>query len=189
MKRFAAVLAAAFLVGACTQGYPARRPAPALPHPSVPEARQAAVPVPASEVDGVLRYYHRVLALKGAELSREYERARQNFEQAPSEAHRLQLAILLSLPGAAFRDDSAAIGLLQPLVKEGPEESTLKPLAQLMQNYMLELRRTDDALQTQSAKLRDEQRRAEALQQKLEALLQMEMNMIEREQAAQPRKR
>ena len=35
----------------------------------------------------------------------------------------------------------------------------------------------------------DEQRRAEALQQKLEALLQMEMKMIEREQAAQPKKR
>lgn len=180
---------AAFLLGACAQGFQARRPAPALPGPSVPEARQAALPAPTGDVDAVLKYYHRVLTLKGAELGREYERARQNFEHAPSEAHRLRLAILLSLPGAAFRDDSAAIGLLQPLVKEGLEESTLKPLAQLMQNYILELRRTEDALQAQSAKLRDEQRRAEALQQKLEALLQMEMKMIEREQAAQPRKR
>jgi hypothetical protein len=50
----------------------------------------------------------------------------------------------------------------------------------------LELRRVDDALLTQSAKLRDEQRRAEALQQKLEALLEMEMKMMEREQSAQP---
>ena len=47
---------------------------------------------------------------------------------------------------------------------------------------LLELRRADEALQQQSARLKEEQRRAEALQQKLEAILDMEMKMIEREQ-------
>jgi hypothetical protein len=179
-----------FLLSACTPEFQTRRPGPSYPGHSVPEvAREAAVPAPVSDVDGVLNYYHRVLALKGPELGREYERARQDFEQIPSEVHRLRLAILLSVPGAAFRDESAAIGLLQSLVKDGSEETPLKSLAELLQNFILEQRRTEDALQAQSAKLRDEQRRAEALQQKLEALLQMEMNMIEREQAAQPRKR
>jgi hypothetical protein len=149
----------------------------------------AAVPPSASEVDGVLKYYQRVISVKGAELNREYEKARQAFELEPSDTHRLQLAILLSMPSTGFRDDSAAIGLLQPLVKERMDEDATKLLALLMQNYMVELRRTEDALQSHSAKLKDEQRRAEALQQKLEALLQMEMNMIEREQAAQPKKR
>ena len=46
----------------------------------------------------------------------------------------------------------------------------------------IELRRNDEALQQQTAKLKEEQRRAEALQQKLDAILDMEMKMIEREQ-------
>jgi len=176
-----AIVLVAVALAACNVVEPRRAPTPA------PEPVQAP-PAPASEVDGVLKYYHRVLSLKGPELNREYERARQEFEREPSDTNRLQLAVLLSMPGAGFRDDSAAIGLLQPL-KERTAEDGLKPLALLMQTYILELRRTEDALQAQSSKLRDEQRRAEALQQKLEALLQMEMKMIEREQAAQPKKR
>ena len=44
-----------------------------------------------------------------------------------------------------------------------------------------ELRRSDEALQQQTGKLKEEQRRTEALQQKLDAILDMEMKMIERE--------
>ena len=138
----------------------------------------------------------------------ELDLTRRSFEKDGSELNRLQLALLLSLPGASFRDDNAAIALLQPFVKDkGREGSTLRPLAILLQSELLELRRTDEALQQQSAKLKEElrrtdetlrrtdealqqqsarlkeeQRRVEALQQKLEAILDMEMKMIEREQ-------
>jgi hypothetical protein len=143
-----------------------------------------------SDVERLLEYHQRAVTLKGPELAREYDRARLAFERDGSDLHRMRLALMLSIPGAAFRDDSAAIGLLQPILKDRRQpESDLRPLAQLLQSYVLELRRTEDALQAQSAKLREEQRRAEALQQKLEALLEMEMKMIEREQSAQPRRR
>ena len=190
MNVLPAALAAAVLISACTTGIAPRRTPPAYPAPPPVEVRESSVQRPSSgELDSVLAYYDRVLALKGGELSREYERTRQSYERDGSDVHRMQLAILLSMPNAGFRDDAAAIGLLQPLVKDRPDESSLRPLALLVQNYILELRRSEDALQAQSSKLRDEQRRAEALQQKLEALLQMEMKMIEREQAAQPKKR
>jgi hypothetical protein len=144
----------------------------------------------ASDVERLLEYHQRAMMLKGPELSREYERVRLEFERDGSDVQRLRLALMLSIPGTVFRDDSAAIGLLQPILKERRQsESRLRPLAQLLQSYVLDLRRTEDALQAQSAKLREEQRRAEALQQKLEALLEMEMKMIEREQSAQPRRR
>lgn len=143
-----------------------------------------------SDVERLLEYHQRATTLRGPELAREYDRARLEFERGGSDLQRMRLALMLSTPGAAFRDDSAAIGLLQPILKDrGPKESHLRPLAQLLQSYVLELRRTEDALQAQSTKLREEQRRAEALQQKLEALLEMEMKMIEREQSAQPRRR
>ena len=88
----------------------------------------------------------------------------------------------------------------------GPENSTLRPLAILLHMELLELRRADDALQLQAvklkeelrrsdealqqhaAKLKDEQRRTEALQQKLDAILDMEMKMIEREQSLPKKK-
>lgn len=175
----ASMCAALFVACAVTQ--PPRAPAPPLLPP--PEVRT-------SDADRLLKYYHRVLSLKGGDLAREYERARQAFERESSDVHRIQLAMLLSMPSANFRDDSAAIGLLQPVLKEQRgEESSLRPLALLMQSYILEVRRVEDALQTQTSKLRDEQRRGEALQQKLEALLEMEMKMIEREQSAQPKPR
>jgi len=143
-----------------------------------------------SDVDRLLEFHQHVLTLKGPELAREYDRTRLEFEKDPSDLHRMQLAMMLSTPGAAFRDDAAAIGLLQPLLRGRRDPRPhLRPLALLLQSYVLELRRVDDALQAQTARLRDEQRRAEALQQKLEALLEMEMNMIEREQSAQPKRR
>ncbi len=154
-----------------------------------------------SDTDRVARFYDRMLTLKANELAGELDVTRQSFEKDNSELNRLQLALLLSLPGASFRDDNAAIALLHPFTKDkGREGSTLRPLAIWLHSELLELRRTEEILQQQAAKLKDEQRRteetlqqqaaklkeeqrrAEALQQKLEAILDMEMKMIEREQ-------
>ena len=136
-----------------------------------------------SDTDRVARFYDRMLTLKAGELADELDVTRQSFEKDKSELNRLQLALLLSLPGASFRDDNAAIALLHPFTKDkGRDGSTLRPLAIWLHSELLELRRTDEALQQQSAKLKEEQRRGEALQQKLDAILEMEMKMIEREQ-------
>lgn len=150
----------------------------------------AAVNPARSENDRLLDYYRRVTQLKPPEIGREYENVKKVFENQPNDSRRIQLSMLLSMPGTTFRDDTAALALLQSWTRDKRnDESALRPLAAMIQSYLQDLRRTDDALQTQSSKLRDEQRRAEALQQKLEALLEMEMKMIEREQAAQPKKR
>ncbi len=90
---------------------------------------------------------------------------------------------LLSLPGASFRDDNTAIALLHPFTKEKDREGAeLRPLAIWLYSELIELRRSEETLQQQSAKLKEEQRRSDALQQKIEAILDMEMKMIEREQ-------
>ncbi len=143
-----------------------------------------------SEADRMLEFYGRVATLKGQELAREFDAARKAFEAEHNEGNRVRLAILLSLPSASFRDDGAALGLLQPWLRDKRNESSaLRPVALMIHGYLIEVRRSDEQLQTQNVRLRDEQRRAEALQQKLEALLEMEMKMIQREQSAQPRKR
>ncbi|MEX0960378.1 MAG: hypothetical protein WDZ63_13945 [Burkholderiales bacterium] len=143
-----------------------------------------------ADVERMLEYYDRIARLKGSELAKEYESARNEFEKQQTESNRMQLAMLLSLPQAGFRDDTSALGLVQAWTRDRSlAESHLRPLALLLQNHLTESLRVTEALQMQSVRLRDEQRKAEAFQQKLEALLEMEMKMIEREQAAQPKRR
>ena len=137
-----------------------------------------------------LRFCEDALKLKGPELTRALNSTRQEFEKDKSELNRVRLALLLSLPGTAFYDDQAALNLVQPFLNDKRyENSVLRPLALMLHAQISELKRLDEALQQQTARAREEQRRADALQQKLEAILEMEMKMIEREQAAPPPKR
>lgn len=144
-----------------------------------------------------LRFYENALKIKGAELARELDLTRQEYEKDKSELNRVQLAMLLCLPGTGFRDDQAALALVQPILNDKRyENSVLRPLALMLHSHLSELKRLDEALQQQTAKTKEEtaktkeeQRRADALQQKLEAILDMEMKMIEREQTASPPKR
>ena len=146
-----------------------------------------------------LRFYENALKLKGTELARKLDSTRQEFENDKSELNRVRLAMLLSLPGTGFRDDQAALNLVQPFLNDKRyENSVLRPLGLMLQTQLSEhkrldeqqseLRRLDETLQQQMAKTKEEQRRADALQQKLEAILEMEMKMIEREQAAPPKR-
>ena len=142
-----------------------------------------------SDTERVARFYERLLTLKGADLASELEHRRADFDREKSELNRLQLALLLSLPTATFRDDNVAIALLAPFVRDKAQESSsLRPLALWLHAQLVELRCADESLQQQTVKLKDEQRRGDVLQQKLDALLNMEKKMIEREQLAPKKK-
>jgi hypothetical protein len=150
---------------------------------------QAIVEPRQSDADRIAVFYGNLITMKASELAGELDMARQSFENDKSELNRLELALLLSLPGTAFRDDGATLALLQPLLKDKSRKgSPLRPLAALLHTELVELSRTEETLQQQSAKLKEEQRRAEVLQQKLEAILDMEMKMIEREQTIPKKK-
>ncbi len=142
-----------------------------------------------SDPDRIARFYDRLASMKGGDRAGELETTREAFEKDKSELNRLQLDLLMSLPGTGFRDDGAALALLGPFMKDKSREgSTLRPLAVWLHAELVELRRTDEALQQQAAKFKEEQRRSEALQQKLDAILDMEMKMIEREQTLPKKK-
>lgn len=143
-----------------------------------------------SEPERALRFYDRIIRLKGTELAQELEDVRQSYEREKTELGRVQLAMILSLPGAAFRDDHAADQLLLPYVRDRSlEQSPLRPLALLLHAQLAENRKMDEALQQQAAKTKEEQRKAAEAQQKLEALLEMEMKMLEREQTIPTKKK
>lgn len=129
-----------------------------------------------SEAEALLLYHEYLRRLSGAELNREHEGVRQSHARSGADFTRVQLAMLLSLPAAGFRDDGRAIGLLEPLLKEGAVSSEMRALAHLLHAQISEHRRLEE-------RARDEQRRAEGLQQKLEALKSIEKSLLEREPA------
>ena len=123
--------------------------------------------------------------------------------------------MLLSLQGAPFRNTISANVLLQTwLNDESNADSKLLPLADLFDDYLTEVQRLEKEISRQtdvlgnaseraarqaqkleaekkwSTKLQKqndvEKARSAALQKKLDALLEMEMNLIEREQITNP---
>jgi len=174
-----------------------------------------AVQTEETDANRLLEYYADISELQGDVLLREYQRAQSVFIDEPTDRNRMQLVMLLSRQGAPFRNTISANVLLQTwLDDESNAHSRLRPLADLFDDYLTEVQRlleensrqTDvlsnaseraarqaqklDAEKKWSAKLQKqndvEKARAGALQEKLDALLEMEMNLIEREQITNP---
>lgn len=173
--------------------------------------------VQTEEIDAnrLLDYYVYVSDLQGDVLLSEYQRAQSAFIDEPTDRNRMQLVMLLSLQRAPFRNTISANVLLQTwLDDESNAFSRLRPLADLLDDYLTEVQRLEKAISRQtdelsnasesaashaqkldaekkwSAKLQKqydvEKARSAALQEKLDALLEMEMNLIEREQLTNP---
>ena len=121
-----------------------------------------------SDVDVVLRYHQRIKKMNQAELNKEYEQANQAFAQKKSNLSRVQLSLLLSLPNANFRDDAMALTLLKEWLKEAKPPYT-------------GLRAFGFFLTTMLEDMREKDKRADALQKKLDALKSMEKNLMQRE--------
>jgi hypothetical protein len=125
---------------------------------------QAGAPQPASDAESLLLYFQHIRRLSGPEAGREYDAARLAYARARTDFNRVRLAMMLSLPGAAFADEGRAAGLLDTVAKH--EGARLQGLALVL-----------------GAHLQEQQRLAASaldLQQKLDALKSLERSMIER---------
>jgi hypothetical protein len=112
-------------------------------------------------------------------LNRELAAANSAYVREPSDAARLRLALLLSMPNSNLRNDARALALLGSVLAPA-SASTSVPFRPLPELALL--------LQTQIVgRLRavnEELKRSEELSQKLDALRKLEQNLIEREQKA-----
>lgn len=156
--RFAVVVLAgcAALAGcAVLRGFEEQEPAPWV---------QVGVPQPASDSESLLLYFQHLRKLPGAELGREHETVRQAYTRARTDFNRVRLAMVLSLPNAAFTDDGRALELLEPVAKS--PGARLQGLAQVLSSNLQEQKKLNASVQ--------------GLQQKLDALKSLERNLIER---------
>jgi hypothetical protein len=116
-----------------------------------------------------LTYYAKVRRLSGVELQREQEAARRALMRSRSDGNRMRYALALTVPGAPAADDTRALETLEPLTRNAA--SPLQGLALLMTGLLQEQRRLDSQAQT--------------LQQKLDAMLELERSMTGREGGVQ----
>lgn len=118
--------------------------------------------VEASEVIELLDYYGHLVVMPADDQARAYQEAQTNFEREPGDLQRLRLALVLTLPRAPWRDDARVLKLIESLAEAPVDQaSPRRDFAVVLQNLVSERLRL----------LRDEQRRAEDVQQRLQNLL------------------
>lgn len=137
------------------------------------------------EVAALLDYHRRVAEMTAADQLREYQISLAGFERHAGEFQRLRLALLLSLPRVAWHDDARALQLVDTVAAAPADRvSPRRDLALVMQKFLserlvqaAELRKADEAglklraqLAERQRQVRDEQQKAEELEQKLNAL-------------------
>lgn len=143
----------------------------------------------ARDVSELLERYERVAGQSAEEQKREFVVAQAAFEQRSNETNRLRLALALSLPQAPWRDDARVISLLAEWVAD-PNPTLRRQVAQLLyrltverQRLLREEQRRIEGLQLSEQKksetmLHDERKKVEELQQKLDALRQIDRNTL-----------
>lgn len=134
------------------------------------------------QLDDLLKYSDYIRKLSTPDAAKEFERASQAFSQEKSLYARLQLALLLSLPGASFHDDGAALNLLREGGKDPRSGSPeLHRFANLLIAMVSTQKQLSDSVNDLTMKLKDEQKRADDLQGKLNAIKTMEKNLMQRD--------
>jgi hypothetical protein len=132
---------------------------------------------PSGEAVSLLHYHDYLRGLSAAELHKETEKQRQLQAMEKGDFRRVQYALAL-MAGSAVADHRRASQLLEPLVKEVEgHDRELRALAILLHGELAERRRLEEG----AAKYREEQRRADELEKKLEALKAIEKNLLQRE--------
>ena len=174
------------LVGACKQPEPRRAPAPPPEEAPAPTAAPPAQKPPFSrqpvgDADRLVAYYGYLTTLSPEQLTREYERTLRFYREQNSDLAFMQLALLRTMPNTAFRDSTQARDMLSSFVKEPRlQSSELQPFALLLLTMLNELQDKDAEMQAQAQRLKEEMRRYDAVKQKLDALIDAERKMLER---------
>ncbi len=194
-KNAAITLLAASIAAGC---------APQPPVTTEPLPRLQIVETLETDADRLLNYYAYVTELQGETLEREYRYVEKVYSTDPNEYNEMQMIMLLASPRASFRDTDLARTMVRRwLQDEYYRYSKLRPLAMLYYSYLSELKRQNRVIDQakkslrqaneqsaqQAEQIKASQQRSKELQDKLDALLEMERSLIEREQITQPDKK
>ncbi|WP_317203286.1 hypothetical protein [Janthinobacterium sp.] len=163
MKLKIVLAAGALLLSACAAKAPPRPPVAACPPPP-------AVPAPDGAVNELLAYQAGLRLLAPAELGKALQEREAPDGGARAALRRAMLLAAQKGPG----DLGRALALLDGV---GADDKTLKPLALFLAAGYADARRQDEALERLNQQAREAQRRNDQLNEKLEALKNIERTL------------
>jgi hypothetical protein len=170
-----AVCGACVAAAGCAGLDVARRPPPAGLQRDAPAVDDGA------DLHALSGYYLRLEALDQEGLQREFARAQDAVAERRQPADLIRLAILLGLPRAPFKNYDRSLTLLGEAVHDpaGLDVAAAEPFLAAFSAMVRELNRQSDQYQKLDAKMKEERKQRELLQQKLEELTTIEQKLLE----------
>jgi len=140
------------------------------PPPVTVAAPPAAAPPPTDDEQmiALLADLQRFGTLQADDLKRELASAVSTFSRQRTDINRVRLAVLYTLVRQSPQDDQRALQLFDNVAKGAPPASPIRHLAAVLQTQVIERQRA----------VHDEQQKADAAIQKLEALRAMERSLL-----------
>ena len=140
------------------------------------------IPDETHELSATLANHERLTTLKTDEQRNEFNAAQSAYERMPNDETRLNLALALLLPHAPWRNDALAESLLSSIgTTPGKQDSARHDLAQLLLRLMAERQQAlrDDKRRADQlvSQVREERRRIEELEHKIELLRDIDREM------------
>lgn len=122
-----------------------------------------------SDSDSLIDYYLTMRKAPKEKVQREHADANRVIQTTPNAFNKIKLALLLSLPVTGLQDSTRALNLLQDTIKEEKEDdNALRNLANLLQAQLYKETRHDENMQ----RARDDQKRLESLTAKQDEAIQ-----------------
>ncbi len=131
------------------------------------------------ESDVLIDYYLTMRKAPRDKAMKEYADVSKIAQAAPTSFNRIKQALLLSLPVTGLQDNPRALNLLQETIKEEKEEdNNLRNLANLLQGQLYKETRHDENMQ----RAREDQKRLETLTTKQDEAIQSLTTKLKDEQ-------
>jgi len=147
--------------------------------PAPPAVTTPMAPPPAkgpTSADEVVAYLARLRELDEAGLAAEASRQREFARNAPTELNRLKVALALS--AAPQSDEADIMVLVEPLAKETPGiDPDVRAMASFLHSVVVERRRLKETAVTAGNRSRDDRRAAETQRQRADSLQERNMQL------------
>jgi len=140
----------------------------ATPAPVIVVAPPPAPPTEDEQMIALLADLQRFGNMQAEELKRELASALTTFSRQRTDINRVRLAVLYTLARQSPQDDQRALQLFENVSKNAAQNSPIRHLAAVLQTQVIERQRA----------VHDEQQKADAAIQKLEALRAMERSLL-----------
>lgn len=144
------------------------------PAPTPPPPEPLRLPEDQDQALSLLLEMTRASNASADDLRKDFAAAGALFNKERSHVNRLRYAWLSALLGPAAGDDARLQGLLEPLMAKGSGLAASHPLRAVADVLLAQIGE-------RARQVREEQKRADALQQKLDALKAIEKQMLDRE--------